>query len=431
MLAFTAQIVLEGAKKRGDLRNRRITVPVQVATKLTELGCTFPGWLHLHVDGTDIFAPARRPPSRTSVDVTLPSWRFGKLEAGTIVNVLAGPATAQRAKPSKHTLDWLPYVAQVDGDYFPVDAAGTLTLWNKHSEPFAMKRLPDDEEAYWWLLGFYQAEGSKGDTAVDFHVANTNPGLLRKMIAAIETWGIDRTRMYMGVLHRSETLAAPAIGMFEPLGVEITYVRAVPKNDETGILHVYRSMPLMRLVRERLRDVFEQSFPSRPAALAYANGWLDGDGGITRRGGSDDLVLSGGEAEHAVVKHALSLAFGWTFERGSYHKNTNEGTRITLRAHEMLDLLDARIFASSMNRVRLLLAFGDRTEKLAAGFRVGAFVRWGLVDSDGNPTALGTRILTGCDRYERAIQTARHLHATRPELFGEKCLPYPPEMDNA
>ncbi len=430
MLAFTAQIVLEGAKKRGDLRNRRITVPVQVAAALTDQGCVFPGWLHLRVDGTDIFAPARRPPSRASVDVTLPSWRFGKLGAGTIVNVLAEPATAQRAKPSKHTLDWLPHVAQVDGDYFPVDANGTLTLWNKHSKPFALKRLPDDEEAYWWLLGFYQAEGSKGDTAVDFHVANTNPSLLRRMIAATETWGIDRTRMYMGVLHRNETLAAPAIELFEPLGVEITYARAVPKNDETGILHVYRSMPLMRLVRERLRDVFEHGFPSRPAALAYANGWLDGDGSIIDRGGSSDLVLSGHADEHRIVKTALSCALGWVFEAGSYHKNTDEGTHITLRAREMLHLLDVRAFSCSMNRVRLLLAFGARTEKLRDSTH-GPYVRWGLRDRDGALTDLGIEVLRGRDRYATAIATARKLQATRSDLFGKKGIPYPEEMDAA
>ncbi len=126
------------------------------------------------------------------------------------------------------------------------------------------------------------------------------------------------------------------------------------------------------------------------------------------------------------MKQALAHALDWTFESGSYHKNTDDGTRITLRAHEMLALLDANIFSVSMNRVRLLLAFDRRTTKLAQpGARVGGLVRWGLLTRDGEPTPIGHQVLDGRRRWSLKIEKARQLLATAPFLFGAKCAALP------
>lgn len=375
---------------------------VAVPAHLRDLGEGFqaPGWLRLTIDGcTPFFARARRPATRTTVEITLPHWHLPTVKKGDTVRVTAETAERFAALPTGAMDDWLPFVSREH--YFPVDVRNTLALWNQHSEPFSFRRVPSNDEQHWWLMGFYQAEGSKGPTAADFSVANTNPLLLAKMMWALEAWDIYRTRLYMGVLHRTGTPPEPAVRMFKPLGVEITSVSAQPKNDATGVLHVYKSMPLMRLVRERLRALFAHGFPSKQAARDYALGWLDGDGSITLGRTSDELRLAGHADEHAVLKTALVEGFGWVLGRRGNYRNTNDGTIITLQAREMLDLLDARAFICSMNRVRLLLAFGEQPASV---------------------------VRVGHERYAHAIIKARNLWATRPELFGKKGVPYPPEM---
>lgn len=404
---FSALVCYEGSK-RGIGASLRITVPADQRDLKSAFAA--PGWVRITVDGcAPFFAYARRPKSRSSIEITLPRWRLPDLRKGDIVAITAENAAKFIANNTHPLNDWLPFVLREH--YFPEDTTGNgIALWNQHSEPFLLHRSPTDSTQHWWLLGFYQAEGSKSATGADFSAANTLPALLRSAIAALAAWGISRDRLYMGVLHRLGTPAEPAIAQFEPLGVTITYVRATAKNDATGILHVYQSLPLMRMVRERLRVLFDCGFVARQDALAYALGWLDGDGNVTRRNTSYELVLAGGEAEHEVVKAALIRAFSWSFGPACRYINTNDGTRITMQAHMMLDLLDARAFIHSMNRVRLLLAFGDRTERQQL-------------------TKASARVVAGRVRYERAIELARTIQRTRRDLFGKKCVPYPPEME--
>jgi hypothetical protein len=398
MVKFSALVCYEGSK-RGPGASFRVAVPAPLRD--LDDGFQAPGWVRMTVNGcAPFFAYARRPSSRSTVEITLPRWRMPDIRQGETVRVVAEPAAKFLAPPTKHDTDWLPFVLREH--YFPVDSGGTLALWNQHSEPFQLARVPMDTRQHWWLLGFYQAEGSKGPTAADFSAANTNPALLSKMVEALASWGIDRARLYMSVLHRTGSSSAPAVETFEPVGVTITSVSAQPKNDATGVLRVYQSMPLMRTVRERIRGVFTDGFPSRQAAHDYALGWLDGDGSVTLGRTSDELRLAGHADEHEVLKTALIHAFEWSLGKRGRFRNTNDGTVITLQAQEMLDLLDAGAFACSMNRVRLLLAFGAQTQE---------------------------SIRAGQQRYARAIELARMVKKTRPELFGKKCAPYPPEME--
>jgi hypothetical protein len=398
MVKFSALVCYEGSR-RGPGASFRIAVPAP----LRDLAAGFhaPGWTRLTVNGcTPFYAFARRPASRATVEITLPHWRLPDIRQGETVRVAVEPAERFCAAPAKHVDDWLPFVLREH--YFPVADDNTLALWNQHSEPFLLSRAPADERKHWWLIGFYQAEGSKGQTAADFSAANTNPLLLARMVDALAAWGITRERLYMSVLHRTGTPAAPAVKIFEPLDVTITSVSAQPKNDATGVLRVYQSMPLMRTVRERLRRVFADGFPSKQAAHDYALGWLDGDGSITIGRTSDELRLAGHADEHEVLKRALVSAFGWSLGTRGRFRNTDDGTVITLQPHEMLDLLDAHAFACSMNRVRLLLAFGARSP----------------VDV----------VESGQQRYAHAIALARAVRTAHPELFGKKCAAYPPEL---
>lgn len=380
--------------------------------------------------GTPFFAYARRPPSRASVDVTLPRYCAAGIERGTVLSIEAENADAYAAK-SRRTgeFDWLPYVTHES--YLPVDGtAGVLSIWNQHERPFELLRAPPILSVY-RMLGLWQAEGTKGQQAPDFTFANTNTLLLAHAIRLLDQWGLPPARLSLEVLRAWNEPATHARRKYAALGVEIVAerARAPGRGENAGIIHVLKSGPLLRMARAALVQIFGSSFPSAASAQEFALGWLDGDGAIVDGKNSKDLRLAGQADEHRVVKRALTEAFGWTFEAGSYHRNTDDGTHITLRASEMLQLLDAGAFIHSMNRVRLLLAFGDRAERLDQVDRrvrppVGAFDRWGLL-KNGTLTARGAAIVDGWKRYARAVQLARRLREERPELFGRKGVPYP------
>lgn len=396
-----------------------------------------PCWVRTRVNGGEwFFAWARRPPSRNSVDVGLTQRRFPLSLAGQEVDVDIESAEPYRAREwtDSKGFDWLPLVDLAH--YFPTETVdGKLVLHNRYEEPFVMWRVTRLLETY-RMLGWYQAEGSKSATAVDFSYANTNVELLRASVELLRVWGIDRERLALTILRRPDEQPADARKVYADLDLPIVAERIrTGKGDHAALIQVRKSMPLFRLVLAALAHIFADPFPAADVALAFVLGWLDGDGSITRRGGSDDLVLSGLEDEHAVVKRGLAQAFDWTYEVGSRYLNSDEGTHITLRMHEMVDLLDARAFTRSMSRVRLILAFGERAQRLREAIDstrlAGAYARWGYVDRTGSATARGRRVLQAAQRYQRAIATARTLQRDRPELFNTKGVPYPPEMENA
>lgn len=429
MLRFRAPVTREGGKSSSI----RVTVPKKTVAALQ---LPAPCWVRIRVNGSEhVFAWARRPPSRNSVDVGLTHRLFPLSLAKKEVDVDIEHAKPYRAltwTPQKG-FDWLRFVE--DEHYFPTETVdGRLLLHNRHEEPFALKRITPPRQTY-RMLGLYQAEGSYSDTSVDFSYANTNAMLLQHSIDLLRTWGLERDRLALTVLREEGEDPAAARAVYACLGLPPGAERVRSgAGEHAALIQVRKSMPLRRLVGAALEHTFTNPFPSTELALAFALGWLDGDGSITRRGGSDDLVLSGLEDEHAVVKRALADAFGWTYESGSYYKGSDEGTRITLRMHEMVDLLDARAFEFSMSRVRLFLAFGERAHRLreaVEGRRVrGVYTQHGLL-SEGIPTARGERVLEAETRYRQSIETAKVLWRDRPELFNKKCEPYPPEMDGA
>lgn len=435
MLRFRAPVTKEGSKSSSI----RVTVPKKTVAALQ---LPAPCWVRIRVNGSEpVFAWARRPPSRSSVDVGLTQRVFPLSLAKKEVAVEIEDAKPYRAlmwTPQKG-FDWLRFVEDVH--YFPTETVdGRLLLHNRHEEPFALKRITPLWETY-RMLGLYQAEGSNSDTSVDFSYANTNAALVQHSIGLLRTWGLERDRLALTVLREDDEDPAEARAAYACLGLPPVAERVRSgAGEHAALIQVRKSMPLFRLTSRAIEHIFMNPFPTPDLARAFALGWLDGDGTITRRrrtgqeGGSDDLVLCGLEDEHVVVKRALADAFGWTYENGSYYKGSDEGTRITLRMHEMVDLLDADAFEFSMNRVRLFLAFGERAQRLreaVEGRRVrGVYTQHGLL-TDGVPTARGERILEAETRYRRAIETAQALWRDRPALFNVKGEPYPPEMDGA
>lgn len=418
--------------REGTKANLKVTVPYKtVATMQLPAPC----WVRMRVAGGDpFFAMSRRTQSRNSVDIALPHWCVSRKLLGETVSAELEDAKPYRARAwtDQKGFDWLPFVR--DEHYFPTETVdGKLLLHSRHESPYTIRRVTPLIETY-RVLGFYQAEGSKSGTAADFSFANSNAGIVAQAVADLHSIGFDKSRLSRTILRAPSEDPAEARAAYAQVDVRIVAERVRPgKGEHACLIQAVKSTPLLRLVRNALMRVFADDFPSIEAAKAYALRWLDGDGSFTIRGGSDDLMLCGHAAEHAVMKRALTQVFGWTFEAGSYHKNTDEGTQITLRTHEILDLIDAPAFMLSMNRVKMFLAFDRRTQGLVdivEGRRSGSggFVRWGII-KDGQPTALGERILDGRRRHARAIELARRVEVTRPELFGVKCVPYPPEME--
>jgi len=416
MTPFKAKICAEGT--RGNLR---ITVPVSVADQLRETGFRPPGWAKLHADGrTPVFVVARFPPSRPSVTCTLPTWAFGDLQPGTTIEARIEDAVPYRARTSTQKgFDWLPLM---DSDYLATDDGDDLIIHSRHEEPFRLKRFPP-AAALWWLLGLYQAEGSKSKNAPDWTLANANPALLAAVLPTLETLGIPRDRQYIEVLHAKGQKPSDAEKVFAGVELRVAATRLRPgRGGHAGVLHVSKSQPLLRLFKGALAMIFEEGWqwPSPEAARDYALGWLDGDGTITVTKTATELRLAGLADEHLVLQTALGTAFGWGHDKGTGWINNKQGTHITLRALEMLNLLDAGAFNFSMSYVRLLIAFGDRAIGLVSGERWGAYPRWGLVDQDSNLTKTGEAVCRGYKKYEPKIERARQLKTTSPHLFGVK-----------
>jgi hypothetical protein len=406
----------------------RVTVPRKLALAERLLASS---WVRMTVNGSDpVFVRVRQPLSSRTTSLGLPRRLFAGL-GSQAVDVFFESAEPWRARDVKKTgFDWLPHV---DCDrYFPTETAGRLVLHSRHESPFSINRVTSTERTY-RLLGLYQAEGGTSDTCLECSLTNSNPVLLRFAVELFAEWGVTPDRLALSIVRARDEPAGIARARYETVGAPIAHERArTEPGNSVAILHVRKSMPLLRLVRSALVQIYADGFPSAPGACEYALGWLDGDGSVLHRK-VPRLVLAGYEDEHAVVQRALGQALSWRIKASSAYKGTDLGTYIPLRAEETLQLLDVGAFRFSMSRVRLLLALGSRTEKLAtvvaSGARGERLIGCGFMNQRSELTKLGRLVLDGRKRYERAIERARWLEQERPELFGKKGVPYPAEME--
>jgi len=405
---FDVPVVLEGKASKGDARNRRVCVPQQHRAAVAA-----PGWVWMRVDaGQPFFAKARRTPSRASIDITLPSFAVPRLPARRIVHVEVAPVPVFSFSGVAPAEDWLPHI---DKRYLVQPVGHRLALWSGYEPPFWVRRTPRDEKLHWWLLGFYQAEGSKRNPG-DFNVANTSPALLTKLAGALDTWDIDRSRLRLALLHRKGTSAAVVRALFKPLGLPVAAVRATEKNDDIGVLFVNSSLPLVKMVCAKLADIFERGFPSKESALAYVIGWLDGDGSISldRKTGSINLRLAGTKEEHVVLLQALEYALGWSILAGSFGAVDGYTAR-ALRLDYAAELAVVGAFTESMGRARLIHALAQRLARYRNAGR--------SLTAPGD--ALRAQRLFNACLMDEARTLARHPLAAQDFVTGEKCAPYP------
>lgn len=389
-----------------------IRIPEQY-TRYVDLG----SWVRVTVEGNAFFCQIRRSAHSFALPRWLFSHEFTSANRITDIDVVIEQVEPYAAKSRCVAFDWLPLVDAAH--YFAQDDGEDLLLHAKYESPFRLKRVADVVDLY-RLLGWYQAEGSKA--GMNFTFTTSIPEALAfyaELTRRVFSFSYEETALE--ILRGDSESAKDARQAFRAVDAPIVAERVRSgRGGHAGVFHVRKSLPLVRLVCAALKNVFSGEWPSAEAARAFVLGWIDGDGSITRSNTSEQLRLAGGAAEHEVVKSALQHAFGWEFNASAYHQNTNDGTHITLRAYHMIDLLDANAFEFSMSRVRLLLGFGDRTEKMRAGMRAGAYARWGYVDANGVPTAQAKRVLSARKRYENLIGEARAIKKTRPDLFGRK-----------
>lgn len=376
------------------------------------------GWTRAEVPGTaPCFLYVRGTVSRRAA---LPAWNFPGVKIGDVLEVRLALVEPYRAQGLRAVFDWNAFL---DPETLATDEpSGVLRVWNRYAAPFNLLRCPPIEALY-YMLGFYQAEGSKGSTGNDFSFANSNPLLLARVITQLTAIGIGHEQLYAEILQGVGESREAAIAAYAALPLKVTAVR--PRSGKGGhayVVHAHNSKPFRGMVCRALQAVFTGEFPSKNAAKAYVFGWLDGDGSITLTDTDTKLRLAGLPEEHEVVKRALTQVFGWDLSRKSnMYKNGKAGSQIGLYATRMIDLLEAGAFPFSMNRVRLLLGFERRAQKLALGVRAGAFSRWGLTTTLGELTADGQRVVTAYWKYESAIKKAQRLKATAPFHFGVKC----------
>jgi hypothetical protein len=388
-------------------------------------GIVAPGWFRLTIAGyPPCFLYARKEVGRYS-RTSLPVWNFAGLQVGDEVDARAEPAEPYRAKGScAGRFDWNDFVGGDERTFATEEPNGVLKLWSRYSAPLELLRCPPEGPLY-RMLGFYQAEGSKSATGADFSFANSNVEAIRNAVENLNAIGLETAQLYAEVLQGVGESRESALAKYASLSLRVAAVR--PRSGRGGsayVVHLHNSSPFRGMVNRVLEHVFANEFPSKVSALAYALGWLDGDGNITRTSGHVEMRLAGLADEHIVLCTALNKAFGWTLKNENYLGNKN-GTHIVLRAAEMLDLIEAQAFWFSMNYVRLLLGFDAQTEGIRGPVTAGPFVRWGLRNKGGSLTEIGERLCAGYLRHQSEIERARRLETTSPELFGVKGAPNP------
>lgn len=413
MIKFSAKAYFQGSKP--EAASPCISVPAE------HISFVKPGWVKLTVDsGEPFFSWARSSPSTMSIVITLRRSLCPGVQRGDVLNVTLESATPHAAKAAElSNTDWLPHVPE---RYLPVEESnGVLSLWNRYEDPFCLKRRPEDGFSHWWLLGFYQAEGAKSER--DFHAANTNPELLGWMRDALGTWGIDRSRMHLGLVHRTGTTQDVVRSIFEPLDLPITFVTAKPKNDPIALLYVNCSGPLSRLITSKLSQVSRDGFPSKEAARAYAIGWLDGDGCITATGAgswSIGLRLAGYEDEQKLTLKALEHGFGWTFQNGAFGSIRSHTERV-LSLVQAAELAVAGGFNASMSRARLVYMLSERIKRYN-----------NRTDGRGRTLTSHTEMMVAERLFDKHLSEEAHvleLHVLAASRFrlNKKAVPYPQE----
>ena len=460
-LRFVAVARREGTARKGGLR---VVIPAADARAMRRLGWS--GWVRvtLSAPGSSPFFAVVRQVTASSghvvASVALPVHSRGAVAAGDELDVSLEEGEPLRTAPGPlwgpAGLDW---AAVVPDDVFATQDGDQLVIHSRYERPFRLKRHTAVDRTF-WLLGFYQAEGNKGGTAQAWTVANRNPDLLRAVVELLAGWGLGAERLKAEVVAGFEQPLDVARAIFEPVGVDITTVRAQKgkRHNESASLYVRSSKPFLQMTRAVLGELVDDDLLGRlpaEAARDFALGFLDGDGTITLQRSAVALRAGGSEREQRAVVAALRRGFGWDIG-GSFSPNASVGYLTTLDAPKALDLAFAGAFRYSMSRARLLYGTEERTaglrdlydrfgdaefgmaEALRAGVRCGhisACRRWAYVEGEPERLRFTQRGIDVAVRFAKLAEELQALRKRVPEATGgrtwRKGVPLPPVDDLA
>ena len=405
------------AKTRPEGDGVRVTIPAAVIRGLRHLGWD-EKWLRIQLGQTTFHAVART--QGASMIISLPKRYRGDVIAGDVIDLeIRDAADNQCESDALLTKDCLDWGAVVPADTFATEEDDTLVIHTKYAAPFRMKRFTPLHETM-WLLGFYQAEGSKKG-ANEWTLANKTPELIERTIECLAAMGIGRDRLYFEVIKNPVQTAAEACAPYENLGVELRHCRDRSFRSKGGYeactVHLKSSKPLMRMTCQILRWIVDdggvEELPPE-AARAYAVGWLDGDGTVTiSKQRQTWLRAFGNAAECEAVRCALNRGFSWALAPKN-HKTASEGVLWGLDASRAAELALAGAFRGLQSRVRLLEIVSRQASRLTTRRR-GPWERWGYL-TNGALTPKGEAFL----RHAAELRTETNAHhaAGRADAMG-------------
>lgn len=355
---FEATVRKEGkANKYGY----RITIPNPIVRGLEHLGWDLT-WIDLRLNNHRCIVHARLN-TETNVAISIPQWLRPDIERDSIIQVNVRDPKHQRAIPGTPiSFRGIDLTAFAPKETFITDEPeGMIAVHNKWSPPFVVQRLLSSEQAF-WLLGFYQAEGSKSKTAVDWSIAQKNKNLIKHASQALVSIGVPLECQYLEALHGPNSSNAEARHIYSEVGPVITAARQRPgKGEEAAVLHARNSKNFMRMTVQVLDELVNKSGLeklSREQNRGYAIGFIEGDGCIVFNC-SVELRTSGYQNELEACDRALIAAFNWE-NRARVFRNIDDGITRSLTIEEMIDLGINGAFVGTSNRARLILGLEKR-----------------------------------------------------------------------
>jgi hypothetical protein len=219
-----------------------------------------------------------------------------------------------------------------------------------------------------WLLGLYQAEGSKEGS--EFSVPNKNPFLLREVAdVLVRDFQITRKRLGLRVQYAVDQDPRAVRDRFAAIvGVDVRTVR--PRSGsgrEVAELYLRDSNTFVGMINAALSWLIDDNGLGRlssDAARQFAIGFLDGDGSVkrNRRTGSVVLTMSGDERELTAVRNVVEQNFGWSDKR--FWGNGDIARSLSMG--EVADLIEWGVFRFTMSWPRLLYSLETKTQTVQA-----------------------------------------------------------------
>lgn len=223
--------------------------------------------------------------------------------------------------------DWFPYF-DGNGDSFLTEAPdGVLVVHSRHEIPFTLQRFAS-RSAISWLLGFYLAEGSKGPTARDWSVSNTEPRALNQVAKILDQdLRIDFSTRIV-VQHSAVKARATA-------------------------LRVRSSKAFHRATKAALQAFKVESAHVQHVA-DFVLGWMEGDALVESKKRGLKFTPAG-----AVEAWMIGIGIARSFHLRLLPRRATTGAwHVRLSPEDMVLLLDAGAFVyHDEERARLLLMF--------------------------------------------------------------------------